>query len=284
MTLPRACLLLCCTTYVAAERAPPRIAVCFVGHANAFADPRARANVVANLLGPLRRGGAVVDVIVRMKPGRDGTVEGVDDLGGVDVAAPPGNASYDHCGPVDVAAREARNAKWAHVFGEHGMQVCLGVASSFRACADAVRAREARAAATYDLVVRTRADLVFPEPVPRPCAWPTDEAIQAGCDAFLAGARDVVVPMLDAVWDDWAACRPGGCGAARVEDVVLRASRTVRGLAYWPEAWIGDGGGPPTIARFESVAGAVAAAKTARTSEPPCYEDAAPLAFVTRHC
>lgn len=41
---------------------------------------------------------------------------------------------------------------------------------------------------------------------------------------------------------------------------------------------------PPTIARFESVAGAVAAAKTARTSEPPCYEDSAPLAFVKRHC
>ena len=48
---PVACLL-CFAAFVpatAGQGSPPRMAICFVGHAKAFVDPRVRANVVQNL-------------------------------------------------------------------------------------------------------------------------------------------------------------------------------------------------------------------------------------------
>lgn len=303
---PVACLLCfaACVPATAGQGSPPRMAICFVGHAKAFVDPRVRANVVQNLLEPLRRQAPVVDVIVRMKPGHNeysmaghnGTIAGIEELGGVDVAVGEAacetcreNATFSHCGAVNATEREARGHRWERLYGRYSMSSCLGTVSSFRGCADAIRENERRAGERYDVVLRTRGDLFFPEPVPRPCAWPRDEVIEAGCDQFLAGSRDVVVPMLDAGWADWVSCRPEGCGAARVEDVVLRAYRNVARIARWPESWNSEGVRPPFLVRLEengrTIDRAVAAARATRSFEPPCYEDAAPpLDFLKRHC
>ena len=295
MSVRQAACLLCFAACVSAT-APPRIAVCFIGHARSFEDPRARANLVQNLLEPLRRGAGVVDVIVRMKVseasdwGKKAIREGIEELGAVDVfvsedrvcEACRENASITHCGPVNQTERKNIRPLWFRVYGHASMTSCIGQASSFRACADAVRENEARAGERYDVVLQTRADFFYPEPVPGACAWPRDAVIHLGCDQFLAGSRDLVVPMLDAYWEDWASCRPGRCGDSRIEDVVLRSYRTVGNPAVWPESWSSEGVGLPSILR--NVDEAIVAMRSNRSSEPPCYEDAPPLKFTHRVC
>mmetsp|Transcript_30814 Transcript_30814/g.69181 ORF Transcript_30814/g.69181 Transcript_30814/m.69181 type:complete len:393 (-) Transcript_30814:605-1783(-) len=139
----------------------------------------------------------------------------------------------DKIGPLDrsppAQGTRRRQLKQERQF----FQSCLTQAYAAARCLDAVRAAEAASGGAYDLVVRSRADLLHYVPFPPLCQWPPD-SVTVFSDYFAVFPRELS-NNLGNMWE--AACEGenrtegSACGARRrPEDVFYYDGLVRRGV------------------------------------------------------